>query len=151
MPRVPELSELLPSKAFAAISEVGLQPVLIGLPTAKFDGFSSSRVAGQEPAAGIEVEIGTRVALAFNYSVEAWGTLERPPSAPHRSPAPDVVGMELETAMARVTDADSSLWSFSLSGASSIWRSHARNQIRVRRLGSSERLPCGSIEQCPRW
>jgi beta-lactam-binding protein with PASTA domain len=105
VPVVPDLTGRLPSDAFAALRDIGLQPVLIGLPTAKFDGYSAYRVAGQEPSPGAEVDAGTRVALAHEYSVEAFGPLERPPFAAQGSPAPDAVGMPLEAAMARVTDA----------------------------------------------
>jgi beta-lactam-binding protein with PASTA domain len=105
VPVVPDLSGLRPSEAFAALRNVGLQPVLIGMPTAKFDGFSGYRVAGQEPSAEREVAQGTRVAVALEFHIEAFGPMQRPPSAPHGSPAPDAVGLDLEKAIARVTKA----------------------------------------------
>jgi hypothetical protein len=75
------------------------------MPTAKFDGFSGYRVAGQEPSAEREVAQGTRVAVALEFHIEAFGPMQRPPSAPHGSPAPDAVGLDLEKAIARVTKA----------------------------------------------
>jgi beta-lactam-binding protein with PASTA domain len=103
VPVVPELSGLHPAEAFAAVRNIGLQPVLIGMPSAKFDGCSGYRVAGQEPPGGREVDAGTRVALALRFSTEAFGPMQRPPFAPHGTPAPDVVGLEIEQAIARVT------------------------------------------------
>jgi beta-lactam-binding protein with PASTA domain len=102
---VPELLDLSATKAFAAVREVGLQPVLIGVPNAKFDGYSSYRVAGQEPSAGREVDPGTRVALALAHRIDAWGPLERAPFAPPGSPAPELVGLNIEDATAQVTNA----------------------------------------------
>ncbi len=104
MTLVPELSGLAPSKAFAALEQVGLQPVLIGMPTAKFDGLQGYRVACQEPAAGQDVEAGTRVALAFEFCILAFGPVERPPLAPRGSPVPKVIGLGLERAIAQLTN-----------------------------------------------
>lgn len=75
------------------------------MPTAKFDGFSGYRVAGQEPSAEREVAPDTRVAVALEFHIEAFGPTQRPPSAPHGSPAPDAVGLDLEKAIRRVTKA----------------------------------------------
>jgi hypothetical protein len=41
----------------------------------------------------------------WHFRIEAWGPVERPPSARHGSPAPTAVGLELEKAISRVTDA----------------------------------------------
>jgi len=75
------------------------------MPTAKFDGFSGYRVAGQEPPPEREVASETRVAVALAFHVEAFGPKQRPPSAPHGSPAPNAVGLDLEKAIRLVTTA----------------------------------------------
>jgi beta-lactam-binding protein with PASTA domain len=105
VPVVPDLSGLRPSEAFAALRNLGLRPVMIGMPAAKFDGFSGYRVAGQEPSPEQEVASETRVAVALGFHVEAFGPIQRPPSAPHGSPAPNALGRDLEKAIRLVTSA----------------------------------------------
>ena len=103
MVAVPDLADLPPSEAFDALRSVGLRPVLLGLPTAKSDGNLGFYVAAQEPTAGVEVEAGSRVTLACDVHPLSWGTLAGPPVAPLGTPAPDVLGVQLETAMHLVT------------------------------------------------
>jgi beta-lactam-binding protein with PASTA domain len=103
VPVVPELAGLSPSEAFRVLEEQDLQPVLLGLPTARSDGYLGYSVATHEPAAGREVEAGTRVALALEPRVLPGGGIERAPAAPDDARAPDVVGLEVEEAMRRVT------------------------------------------------
>jgi beta-lactam-binding protein with PASTA domain len=105
VPRVAKLLGLPPSEAFAALREVGLQPVLIGVPRAKFNTDTGYRVAGQEPSSGREVDPGTRVALALEYRRLGFGSMLPFPSAPPGSSAPDVVGLAIDDAIVRVTGA----------------------------------------------
>jgi hypothetical protein len=96
------LSNLSPREAFETLRNSGLTAVLLGVPTVKTTGDVGYYVAAQEPSAGAEVEAGSRVALALDLSYST-GTLEGPPVAPPGTPAPSVVGIELEQAMALVT------------------------------------------------
>jgi beta-lactam-binding protein with PASTA domain len=102
---VPDVADRRLSEAFDALHRVGLRPVLIGMPTHKTDGNLGYRVAAQEPGAGVEVKEGARVALALDtiaLSIGGHG-IEGPPVAVKGTLAPDVVGVELEEAMALVT------------------------------------------------
>jgi beta-lactam-binding protein with PASTA domain len=105
VPTIPELAGLSPSEAFSLLEGDDLQPVLLGLPTARSDGYLGYSVATHEPAAGREVDAGTRVALALEPRVLAFGGIDRAPFARDGAPAPDVVGLEIEEAMRRVTAA----------------------------------------------
>ena len=74
------------------------------MPTVKTDGNEGYWVAAQEPAPGVEVEAGARVALALASRPLSFGHgIEGPPTAASGTPAPNVVGVELEEAMALVT------------------------------------------------
>jgi hypothetical protein len=76
-----------------------------GLPTAKSEGNLGYSVAAQEPAAGAALEPGTRVALAAHTRALSFGGgIEGRTVAVPGTVAPDVVGVELETAMAPVRD-----------------------------------------------
>jgi hypothetical protein len=83
VPGVPDVTGLRLSEAFDALRAAALQPVLIGLPTAKSDGNLGYSVAAQEPAAGAAVETGTRVALAAHTRALSFGGgIEGPLSPP---------------------------------------------------------------------
>jgi beta-lactam-binding protein with PASTA domain len=103
VPGVPDVTGLRVSEAFDALRRAAFQPVLIGLPTAKSDGNLGYWVEAQEPAAGVAAEAGTRVALAADPRALSFGALEGPPVAAPGTLAPNVVGIELEAAMALVT------------------------------------------------
>jgi|Tabmets5t2r1_1033131.scaffolds.fasta_scaffold03436_4 beta-lactam-binding protein with PASTA domain len=104
VPGVPDVTGLRLSEAFAALRGAAFQPVLIGLPTAKSDGNLGYWVAAQEPAAGVAAEAGTRVALAADTRALSWGGgIEGPPVAAPGTLTPNVLGVELEAAMTRVT------------------------------------------------
>jgi beta-lactam-binding protein with PASTA domain len=103
MPDVPNVTGVPLSEAFDVLREAALQPVLIGLPTAKTDGNMGYWVAAQEPAAGVAVEAGSRVALAADTRALSFGGIEGPPVAAPGTVAPNVVGVELEAAMALIT------------------------------------------------
>jgi hypothetical protein len=105
MTPVPDATALCLAAAFEVMREAGLQPILIGLPTIKTTGNSGYMIAAQEPAAGFPAESGARVALAATTQPLSFGgTLEGPPIAAPGTPAPDVIGVEIEEAMRRVTD-----------------------------------------------
>src|SRR6476661_3030414 len=104
MATVPAVGGLHLAAAFDAISEEGLQPVLIGLPTIKTTGNTGYVVAAHDPPAGAAVEPGARVALAAATRMLSWGSIDGPPVAAAGTPVPEVVGVEIEQAMARVTN-----------------------------------------------
>ena len=104
MATVPAVGGLHLAAAFDAIREEGLQPVLIGLPTTKTDGNTGYVVAAHDPPAGATVEPGARVVLAAATRLLSWGSIDGPPVAARGTPVPDVVGVEIEQAMARVTN-----------------------------------------------
>ena len=104
MATVPDAAGLHLAAAFDVILEAGLQPVLIGLPTTKTDGNLGYVIAAQEPAAGLEVEAGSRVAVAAATRILSWGSLEGPPVAAPGTPVPDLIGVDIEQAMERVTN-----------------------------------------------
>jgi hypothetical protein len=104
MPLVPDVRSQRPAQAFTILAEAGFQPVILGLPTSKSDGNLGFWVAAQEPEAAVEASPGTRVALALRrVALSLGGSIEGPPVAKPVTPAPDVVGLELERAMAEVT------------------------------------------------
>jgi hypothetical protein len=92
-----------PREAFAVLRRAGFTPMLLGVPTRKSDGNVGYHVAVQEPAAGEDLADGTRVYLALDVRLLSFGTLAGPTVAPPGTPAPDVIGLELEEAMGRVT------------------------------------------------
>src|SRR3954468_7013593 len=92
-----------PREAFAVLRRAGFTPLLVGVPTRKSDGNVGYHVAVQEPAAGEDLADGTRVYLALDVRLLSFGTLAGPTVAPPGTPAPDVIGLELEEAMGRVT------------------------------------------------
>jgi hypothetical protein len=100
---VPTVVDKRPREAFEVLQRDRLTPILLGVPTRKSDGNLGYHVAVQEPAAGEDVEDGTRVYLALEVRLLSFGTLEGPAVAPPGTPAPAVVGLELEEAMSRVT------------------------------------------------
>lgn len=105
MPTVPNAAGLHLAAAFALMRDAGLRPVLVGLPTVKTAGNTGYVIAAQEPAAGREVGAGARVALAAATQLLSFGGgIDGDRVAEPRTPAPDVIGMEVEDAMARVTD-----------------------------------------------
>lgn len=69
----------------------------------KSEGNLGYHVAVQEPAAGENADDGTRIYLALDVRLLSFGTLDGPKVALPDTPAPDVVGLELEKAMGRVT------------------------------------------------
>jgi len=101
---VPQVTGLWPAEAFDALRVAGLQPVLLGVPTIKSNGNTGYRVAAQEPPAGQEVDHSTRVCLALGTTALSWGTIDGPTVASPGTPAPDVVGVKLEEAIAQVTN-----------------------------------------------
>ena len=102
---VPQATGLRPAEAFDALRVAELQPVLLGVPTIKSNGNTGYRVAAQEPPAGHKVDHGTRVCLALGTTALSFGgTIDGPPVASRGAPAPDVVGAELEEAIAQVTN-----------------------------------------------
>ena len=104
MATVPAVAEMHLAHAFDAMREEGLQPVLIGLPTTKTTGNTGYVVATHEPPTGATVVPGARVALAAATRILSWGSIEGPPIAIPGTLVPDVVGVEIEQAMARVTN-----------------------------------------------
>jgi beta-lactam-binding protein with PASTA domain len=105
MVRVPNVLKLRPAEAFKLLRKVGLQPVVIGMPTVKSDGNIGYRVAAQEPAPDLDVNDGARVALALEPHWLSWGTIDPPARAPSGTPVPHLIGLELEDAMLRATRA----------------------------------------------
>ena len=104
MATVPAVAEKHLADAFDAIREEGLQPVLIGLPTTKTTGNTGYVVATNEPPTGATVEPGARVALAATTRILSWGSIEGPSIATPGTPVPDLVGVEIEQAMACLTN-----------------------------------------------
>jgi len=105
MATVPDAAGLHLAAAFDLMREVDLRPVLIGLPTVKTSGNTGYVIAAQEPAAGREVDPGARVALAAaTRALSFGGGIDGGQVADPRTPAPDVIGMEVEKAMARITN-----------------------------------------------
>jgi PASTA domain len=100
---IPDVTGQRPREAFEALHHVGLEPVLLGVPTRKSDGNLGYCVAVQEPPADEDVPEGTRVYLALDVRLLSFGTLEGPEVAAPGTPAPSVVGLELEKAMLRIT------------------------------------------------
>jgi hypothetical protein len=93
-----------PSDAFALLTSVRLRPVLLGMPRVKSDGEVGYQVAAQEPVGGSDAPDDARVALALDTVMLSLGsTVEGPPVAKRGTPAPNVVGMEIELAMSEVT------------------------------------------------
>jgi beta-lactam-binding protein with PASTA domain len=92
-----------PGEGFEALRRVGLEPVLLGVPTRQSDGNLGYVIAVQEPAADEDVPEGTRIYLALGTRLLSFGTLDGPEVAPPGTPAPAVVGLELEEAMRQVT------------------------------------------------
>src|SRR5262249_5137888 len=101
---VPDVAGLRLAAAFDVIRETDLQPVLVGLPTSKTTGNIGYVIAAHEPAAGLAAEIGSRVVLAAATRPLSFGSIEGPPVAAPGTPVPDVIGVEIEKAMACVTD-----------------------------------------------
>jgi hypothetical protein len=104
VPIVPDVSGLGPARAFDTIRAAGLQPALLGLPTRKSDGDLAYLAAAQEPAAGASVVEGDRVLIAFGTGLQSLGTIAGPPVAAIGTPAPSVLGVDLEAAITAVTD-----------------------------------------------
>lgn len=101
---VPHVTGKSPREAFYALRLVGLEPVLLGVPTRKSDGNAGYRVVVQEPSADEDVPDGARVYLALDLQLLSWGGgIDGPEVAAPGAPAPAVVGLELEEAMAQVT------------------------------------------------
>jgi beta-lactam-binding protein with PASTA domain len=105
VPIVPDAAGSHLAAAFALVRDAGLRPVLIGLPTTKSTGNTGYVVAAQEPAAGLPVEPGTRVALAATTRLLSFGgPIDGRALAAPGSPVPDLIGVDVEKAMARATD-----------------------------------------------
>jgi beta-lactam-binding protein with PASTA domain len=100
---VPDVRGLHLAAAFDAIRDADLRPVLIGLPTLKTTGNMGYVIAAQEPEAGVAVERGTRVALAATTRLLTFGSFWGPDVAAPESPVPDLVGVDVERAIAQIT------------------------------------------------
>jgi beta-lactam-binding protein with PASTA domain len=104
VPVVPDVRQRRPVDAFETLREIGLRPVLLGVPTIKSEGNTGYRVAAQEPPAETEVGVATPVCLALRPYLLSFGPIDGPPIAGAGTTAPHVVGVELETAIRQVTD-----------------------------------------------
>jgi hypothetical protein len=105
---VPNVTEIRPRDALAALRGAGLQPVVLGVPSLATDGDVGYVVAAQEPVAGTLVGVGARVLLALDVQRLSLGGLwgiDGPPRAQPGSLAPELVGVELEAALIRAANA----------------------------------------------
>ena len=94
-----------PARAFELLASEGLRPMLLGMPRAKSDGNVGYRVAAQDPAAGSQAPSGVRVTLALETCVLSLSSpIDGPPVAAAGTPAPNVVGMEIERAIQHLTN-----------------------------------------------
>ncbi len=94
-----------PAQAFEQLASEGLRPVLLGMPRVKSDGNVGYRVAAQDPVGGSDAPTGARVTLALETVLLSLSVpIDGPPVAVPGTPAPDVVGLEIERAMQHLTN-----------------------------------------------
>jgi len=102
---VPQVVGLHPRRALDALVAAGLEPMIVELPALRSDGSFGYAVADQHPRAAADVAFGARVELTLREQILFWGGVEQPRLAEPGTPAPHVLGLDLEDAIARVAKA----------------------------------------------